>query len=723
MQIDRGTAGRQGAGETRKKTFSVQLLLADLCCRLGAFLSPEEGEGGKEREEEMAAGILSVVREIRRQQGVPGLICILCNEGVPPSSSGDAEGAGYTARSGRIVIDRHWGETLSEDPYASFPELPQRLFHAFHLFGALGIYALRFLPWAEDPAEEEAQGAALRYLKRSLKMAAGHGVGRHEEEGEPRVLLDEDGRIDGNLGLLALRNGLDAERIRGLVRRVALLLGDPRKAPLLGALPTAYEVLLGLRVTGRRLARPNIELNNFPRWVAEWRGCELGTGDAVLVRACIRLLKDLPLTTGHTLKALFGSMQGHMHPEEVAGSISWANRLLVRAKETDRPFPLEAALSMLRARLREVRGEVIERLIIQGNSLQWVNGAGRPRELSLEPELSGLVAWARMRHQVRKKTRRLLSGAMTLQEGDWEILGEDLGMGAEKVRDFLGALARCVDGGGNLQRGIFERVFSEAGEIDARHFAFLWDSLKDTVSRKSRIATLNGLRSLAMGMRDPDTAVRLLLEDVLSLTQGVAFSDRNALMLANLLLRAYNKEARQDIEVTPEEVLLIRNGLQAPMVVTGREALARNAGRMIEKLETALDAFRGALEGTSPSGAMPVRHLAAFQRELYLFLALLGGPLSHALLLRCLKLYGDPRGALYRTAHGAAHFALLLNLLRVLVRGTGRFGDRRDLPVFEGLAAEEGAFVRIAGSEEQRRIVGRVFRWVAETREGLSRGS
>jgi hypothetical protein len=43
-------------------------------------------------------------------------------------------------------------------------------------------------------------------------------------------------------------------------------------------------------------------------------------------------------------------------------------------------------------------------------------------------------------------------------------------------------------------------------------------------------------------------------------------SDRNAIMLANILLRTYNKELDVDIEMTPEEVLNVRNGLDRDVV-------------------------------------------------------------------------------------------------------------------------------------------------------------
>ena len=76
-----------------------------------------------------------------------------------------------------------------------------------------------------------------------------------------------------------------------------------------------------------------------------------------------------------------------------------------------------------------------------------------------------------------------------------------------------------------------------------------------------RMAFLNSMQLLIAMLKQPKNVLKTLLNDFNDDPDVISASDRDALMLSNLLVRKYNKELHTDIEATPEEVLLVKNGL------------------------------------------------------------------------------------------------------------------------------------------------------------------
>jgi hypothetical protein len=184
-------------------------------------------------------------------------------------------------------------------------------------------------------------------------------------------------------------------------------------------------------------------------------------------------------------------------------------------------------------------------------------------------------------------------------------------------------------------------------------------------------------------------------------------------MLANILLRTYNKELDVDIEMTPEEVLNVRNGLDRDVVqyamfrIDSVEYRFSTKVRAIhEKLVTCLNATTTGVQAPS------VRHLLFLEREIFIFLSLLSGKTAHLILVSALTEYGDPEAGIYRHLRAATYLPVFLQHLKIIVRGVGRVGTRDDVGLLKQISEYGFQLSQLGGSPENQRSVVRTMGWI-----------
>ena len=112
----------------------------------------------------------------------------------------------------------------------------------------------------------------------------------------------------------------------------------------------------------------------------------------------------------------------------------------------------------------------------------------------------------------------------------------------------------------------------------------MWHFLKITPERKDRVAFLNSLQLLISKMKHPDRALKVLLNDICQDLENISYSERNAFMLANLLVRTYNQELWLDVEITPEEVLDVRNGINRKAADTAAYLIETDSESFLTKI-------------------------------------------------------------------------------------------------------------------------------------------
>ena len=80
---------------------------------------------------------------------------------------------------------------------------------------------------------------------------------------------------------------------------------------------------------------------------------------------------------------------------------------------------------------------------------------------------------------------------------------------------------------------------------------------------------------------------------------------------------------------------------------------------------------------------MGLKYLLSLEREIHVFVALLGGDVARSVLRSAMNEYGNPDAEIYRLAQDSATVEAFLQHLKVLVRGLGRSGEPIDERVLD----------------------------------------
>jgi hypothetical protein len=219
-------------------------------------------------------------------------------------------------------------------------------------------------------------------------------------------------------------------------------------------------------------------------------------------------------------------------------------------------------------------------------------------------------------------------------------------------------------------------------------------------------------------MDTPEKALRVLLEDFLEEPEAVRFSDRNAVMLANLLLRRYNKELDIDIEITPEEVFLVKEGLNREAATAGLMLIDAESGTLFEKIRTIHRQIVISLDpGYDSADNMGLKYLLSLEREVHVFVALLGGDVARSVLRSALNEYGNPDSEIYRLAEDSPTVEAFLQHLKVLLRGLGRSGEPIDERVINQIIDRRDDFLSFSKESRHEALVNRIMAWADRSKE------
>jgi hypothetical protein len=351
-------------------------------------------------------------------------------------------------------------------------------------------------------------------------------------------------------------------------------------------------------------------------------------------------------------------------------------------------------------------GVGIERLADGG--LQRTDRAERT---GLNEKLGDLLSFFRNRSGTRKKIKQMLRQSVEFDERDFQVIARDFDVTPESAAQLLGLLKSCFSKDGRFLRAAFERNIPAFAQYERKVFQFLWQYLKDITFREDRVAFLNALQLLISRLKQPNLALHVLLDDLVQRPDQVAYSDRNALILSNILVRRYNKELTNDVEVTPEEVLLVRDGLDKEIVKDVSARLDREQEGFFIKVRALHRAFKESLDPPESGSVMPIRYLATLEREAYIFLSLVGGNTAHTVVRSAVKEYGNPDAEIYHLKKSPMSLKVNLQLLQVTMRGVIRFGDPDDLGLLKHVRGRLNAFLALKKATDYHEMVRRVMRW------------
>ena len=225
--------------------------------------------------------------------------------------------------------------------------------------------------------------------------------------------------------------------------------------------------------------------------------------------------------------------------------------------------------------------------------------------------------------------------------------------------------------------------------------------------------------------KNPISAIKVLLSDIILDPGIIQYPDRNAVMLANQFLRTYNKEKNMDIEITPEEVLLVQEGLDISVVNYAKWKIDSSQKAFFDKFITIRKKLIESLDIENPdSHHLPIRFLLALEREIHIFLSLVGGTAAYTVIKGALTVYGNPGSQVYLMKESQSNMTALLQHLAVLIRGFGRLGTEKDLALLDDVKNNEDGFLALGNDARHEALVKRILGWVDAAKNSITaRGS
>jgi hypothetical protein len=378
---------------------------------------------------------------------------------------------------------------------------------------------------------------------------------------------------------------------------------------------------------------------------------------------------------------------------------------------------MEALAQRMQEGMESLPADMLDNLTVQGNRLTTWEGDREKVVGEVGEKLAGALEKAKDRTAAARRMRAPGSEEPLYLTRNAEALAQYLEVPLADLEAILKTFRNCFDGRGNFQKAAFEKRVPEFGRFHKQIFRVLWEFLKDMPRRSDRLPFLNSLQLMIKETRQPIQAVNTLLSDFIADPGQVAYPDRNAMMLATQFLRTYSKEINIDIELTPEEILLVKSGLDAKVVSYAAWKVRGEQKRFLTKVVAIRKRIMGALDpAVAGVGAMPARFLLALERELHIFIAIAGGDAAASILYSALAAYGNPEAPFYQREENRPHLPVLLQHLSVLIRGLARVGAENDLILLDQVRQREKGFLGLNADPRHAGLVRRVFSWIEPAR-------
>jgi len=533
------------------------------------------------------------------------------------------------------------------------------------------------------------------------------------------VMKDEKGLPDPNLTMLAGLNAIQPDAMKTLVKEVCNWIKESDTSTGAHRYAGVYDAIAGIKNLRQKLILPPIELNNI-RWLLLDRTMgKLPKAKAQIARLVDEEFENTSVDQALYLESLYGRDYHHVSARELGLRLKRISEMIEAIGDRPKKDMIkDEILTNIQWRVEKVPDDIIRQLRVENGILLVQEGRESFQIGRLHDLTTRMIDFYAGRLDTREKMRSIGRKENLFSARDYEILSRDFDISPMAVREILHLLERCFDTDGRFSKIGFEDCVSEFSRYEEKVFEILWHFLKQPMQRDDRIAFLNALQLLFVKMETPEKALQVLLGDFLEEPDAVRYSDRNAVMLANLLLRRYNKELDIDIEITPEEVFLVKEGLNREaataalmMIDAENEALFEKIRTIHRKIVISLDS------GYDNTSDMNLKYLLSLEREIHVFVALLGGDVARSILRSAINEYGHPDAEIYRLADDTAIIEAFLQHLKVLVRGLGRSGEASDEWAIDKVIDRREDFLSFSKDSRHETLVNRVLEWAGRSKE------
>jgi hypothetical protein len=696
------------------------IMLVDMVHLIGSFLSDARLLEGTMSDNKTFGDLLSIFGKISKRPLHDGSVFIKYR-GVPKESTHMGK-TDFQVMFGDLVLDIDKVNSIIKRRGSEMAYLAGRSRQAFEVFSDHRINNLFIRFPDQEESDTENLFVCLQILSRyesARKNNTPIFLFRKGHREFCQLMFNEMNRSDLNLTLLAGLNGLKPEFVHSLVQKVDRLMDQTDQDA--AAMPSAnvYSMLFKFKNLREKIDQPTLEVNNL-QWLMQQKGEQDVTREKIQVgRLVVDSFGDSPQKVSRVLDSVYGDDYKTVGSQDLGERLQLASELLETIDEKPKDVEIEKeVMDNIEMRLDVVNDDVFDDLLLDGVLLR-VNIGGKEKAFSnkIHEKLAGLVKFFKARVRAKKKIKSMIAGPIDFDAQDIEALARDFNISVQAAKNLIRLLKECFDEEGRFKRAAFEQNIPEFAQYEKKVFEFLLHYLKETVSRNDRVAFLNSLQLLIAELQQPQKAIGILLDDFFAQSGDVSFSDRNAIMLSTLLLRKYNKELNLDIEITPEEVLMVRDGLSCENVSFASELISEKRDFFFDKIRTIHKQLFVALSGQDTGGDhMPVRYLFSLEREVYIFLALIGGSIAVSVIRSALKEYGDPDSDIYRLPESRKNISNLLQLLKVLIRGMGRNGISGDIPLIESIKAKHHEFLTFGKAPAFLDNVERLMEWIEKSK-------
>jgi hypothetical protein len=614
------------------------------------------------------------------------IICRLRGQQCPSGKVG-SETYDYELSFGNFLLDFQVAKIVAEREKAHGAAIYTKLMDAFNSLSAMKIFNFSIIIGKGDEEDYQRIEENIRQLVRYFSA---------EKDPDRPVVNDEHGRPSINLTTLAAINNLKPAALQKLVDQIGPKLLGPEPAEELNLFTTAYDVVFASKRYRELLKRPPIEINNV-QWLAHsLQNDRKQTAQTVQVsRFVLAKYGSNPRMASEVMASINSGGYANIRTEVMGKRLTKASDFLNLAAENTNKETLQGeALQNIEAGLDRVSDTVYDNLTIQDGEVSTVNDEGHKTEWSFHEKIFGLLRFFKQRSTTKKKVKDIANRLVLFDSEDYSVIARNFKVTEKEAAHLLDLLRACFDDNGHFRRNFFEKNIPEFVRYDSKVFEFLWHYLKELPLRNDRVAFLNALHILVVRLKQPQEALGILLADIFNQAAVINFSDRNGLILGNILLRRTYLASASNIELTPDEALLVKKELNQHMVAEAVKFFGQNQECLIQKVRRITEALllKSSVQDTE-EGVMQPRFLLYLQRELIIFLSLLGGESARIIVQGVVQEFGNPDSNYYQEMRRKENLRHSLQLLQVATRGLRRFEDPQCQALIDAVLTREKDFI------------------------------
>ena len=692
-------------GEEEKILDHYRRLLEDVAGIIAELLNSIRFASLAGESERSIRQLVSVLKKMTRAPKFDG--SIQCRyRGRLNSSLDDLDNLDYELSAGTLLLNQNLSKAVAEQRGARNSAL-YPLSESFKIFHTMGIFNFNLNVGNGTEADFGNLAESLKILVKFYKEKDADTQGAF-------IVVDEHGNPDANLTLLAWTNKLKPAALQNLVNKIRPAMFGDKQIRELNRFATVYEAIFAFKKQRELLRRPAIGINNI-KLLMQWekQPMERVEANAQVSRLVLAKFGKSPQKTAEVLTSISTEGYSGIQEDILPKRLSVASDFLDLAEKEDAKDELqEKTLRNIEEGMEYLPDNIFDAITIKDGEVNSVSGDDREKKWRLHEKLLKLLEFFKRRSNIKKKVQDISSKQVEFEAGDYAVIARNFKITEVEAAHLIDLLKACFDNRGHFRRQAFEKNIPEFIQYESTVFEFLWHYLKELATRKDRVAFLNALQVLIGRLKEPQKAMEVLFNEIFR-PHTIEFSDRNGLILAIILMRRYNKEQSSHIEMTPEEVLRVQSGLNEKMAETARNFIEDHSDLLIRKFRVIHERLQQTLTLTKTQrDIMSYRYLLSLERELVIFLSLVGGKTAKKLIRAITKEYGNPFSSIYQTIPNVDCLRSFLQILQVSARSLRRFKDVENIAVFDLIASREDVFLQLSKDPTYVRQVKRVMDWM-----------